>query len=1096
MPSQRTKVCMTACMVLAALCWTTAAQSQTVFKYHFPASWDGISSTVTDLSAAGNDATLSGLPALSSTIPSGAIAGTQSLSSAGGGFHTTNNGLLSNTLVEANGGYSYEVYFYWDGTATAYPTQKIIDYAGTESLHLQNINTGAGTADLLFGFDDAVEGPAQSINANTWYKVSAVFDTQSNTIDGSGNLAGLATLTVNAVSTSASVTKTTQGDNLNRPIGVGTLPSGSGLVNFSGFIYNPQVTLGLPSLVGHYRLDETAGTVAVDSSGLDNDGTYVNDPTLGVTGIRDNAAELNMADTDDRIDLPYTVLDGAMDASFAFWIKTAYTGNTGVLAGANTGQTNAFVVFFVNSTTLSLYKGTNNVNVTIPTVADNEWHHFVWTWDGDTNTTTLYRNGLLVSSQVMAGTVGVPIDIDLGGFLLGQEQDCVGGCFSSSQVVQGSLDDIWIYRSVLTAEEVAVIYSGLMGHWKLDETSGTVAADSSGIGNDASYNNGVTLNSPGPYPGVGAIAAEFDGVNDQVWVPHHDAYDVTEAVTVATWVKFDTAVSLQTDGINLLDRNDWSNKEGYTLVVNQPYTNEVLFRILGGGSYADAAWSGDNFAADTWYHVAGTFDGITVRLYVNGSLVASTPFVSNIGVPAGLGIALGWQHDGAMHDMRLYNRALTDTQIAELYGLMGHWKMDEGAGLTAADSTVFANDASIYGATWTTDCSGNNGLEFDGLGDTAATNSIFDPPEDGSIAVWLRSAGNPGARSRPFGVGGNWEMRQEPDGTLSFDLGGEGPDEGAGGDEFTTNDGLSFEDRWYHVIAQFDADDDSFEIYINGELVKSGVNGDDMTKQLANTLSFGTRTGSTEYWEGAIRDFRVYNRWLTGSEISELSGLVGYWKLDETSGTVAVDSSPGGNDGTFATGSPTWTTAGQIAGALDFESSDGADRVDVGNFVISGSQLSLSAWVRPEEGSNEQRIIIKSNSNVDTQQFWGLAVDESNEPDFRIQAGGVWDSVSYANGVTPGKWYHLAGTYDGTTMRLYVNGVEIASKAHSAGGPINDGGSAPVVLGNSPVGGRPYDGRLDDVRVFSRVMCPEEVFGQYRGGRPAGVRILQWVEVR
>jgi hypothetical protein len=81
-------------------------------------------------------------------------------------------------------------------------------------------------------------------------------------------------------------------------------------------------------------------------------------------------------------------------------------------------------------------------------------------------------------------------------------------------------------------------------------------------------------------------------------------------------------------------------------------------------------------------------------------------------------------------------------------------------------------------------------------------------------------------------------------------------------------------------------------------------------------------------------------------------------------------------------------------------------------------------------------------------------------------------------------------------MRLYVNGIEVNSVAHSVGGALDEDSSATVTLGDSPIGSRAYDGRIDDVRVYSRVLCPEEIRGGYRKGRPAGIRIINWGEVR
>ena len=127
-----------------------------VLSYPLPAAWDGVSPTVTDQGAAGNDAAVAGSPALSASLPPGAPAETMSLDSTGGGFQTDATGLLDNAIVAAGGGYQFSVSFLWDGADAG--VMKIIDYAGTESLQLENIDGTNGTADLRFLFNDSAGG--------------------------------------------------------------------------------------------------------------------------------------------------------------------------------------------------------------------------------------------------------------------------------------------------------------------------------------------------------------------------------------------------------------------------------------------------------------------------------------------------------------------------------------------------------------------------------------------------------------------------------------------------------------------------------------------------------------------------------------------------------------------------------------------------------------------------------------------------------------------------------------------------------------------------------------------------------------------------
>lgn len=224
----------------------SVAQAQTpVLQYDFPASWNGTGTTVTDQSIAGNNGVTVGTLALSAAVPPAASG--QSINTSAGAITTSANLLLDNATVFANGGFTYNVSFMWDGTdSTSFAhTQKLIDYAGTESLQLV---TSSGSAALQMQFQGDTSGTAAPVISttvlpNTWYNVTLSFDATS--MVGS-DVAGLAFMQVNGgTPIQALATKGTYGDSLSRPIGIGQLGANFGyLVGFKGDIYNPSVSLG------------------------------------------------------------------------------------------------------------------------------------------------------------------------------------------------------------------------------------------------------------------------------------------------------------------------------------------------------------------------------------------------------------------------------------------------------------------------------------------------------------------------------------------------------------------------------------------------------------------------------------------------------------------------------------------------------------------------------------------------------------------------------------------------------------------------------------------------------------------------------------
>jgi hypothetical protein len=216
---------------------STHAQLISVFDATFPASWNGT----------GNTGFQNGTATYSTTaVPTGAAAGTGSMVLAGaGGIKITGNGttfptdaILNNTTVAADGGFTYNIDFMWSGSAAS-ATQKLIDYAGSESLQLTSLtgNTGGTDADVV----------STTIAPNTWYDVTMTFDTQGNSLVN-GDISGLASLYVNGnLIASAETTKGTYGDSYDRPIAIGELGYGhtSAYTTFYGDIYDASVDLGV-----------------------------------------------------------------------------------------------------------------------------------------------------------------------------------------------------------------------------------------------------------------------------------------------------------------------------------------------------------------------------------------------------------------------------------------------------------------------------------------------------------------------------------------------------------------------------------------------------------------------------------------------------------------------------------------------------------------------------------------------------------------------------------------------------------------------------------------------------------------------------------
>ena len=214
-------------------------------------------------------------------------------------------------------------------------------------------------------------------------------------------------------------------------------------------------------------------------------------------------------------------------------------------------------------------------------------------------------------------------------------------------------------------------------------------------------------------------------------------------------------------------------------------------------------------------------------------------------------------------------------------------------------------------------------------------------------------------------------------------------------------------------------------------------------------------------------------------------GLLGYWKLDEGTGTTAADVSSYGYDGTL-NGGPAWIT--DTASAVDFYDPyalhldrSPADYVDIpGTTDIDNLQeLTLSVWVRLDTtpGDVNMRFITLRNEKAVLRY---KDTGGTGKLQFYMDIGGGLQNFEVNHTWATGTWYHLAGTYDGGTMRLYVNGVEQPG-AVSAAGLVGTGDG--VYLGWSGSDGA-LDGALDDVRVYNRALSGTEIQSLADGGHP------------
>jgi hypothetical protein len=207
---------------------------------------------------------------------------------------------------------------------------------------------------------------------------------------------------------------------------------------------------------------------------------------------------------------------------------------------------------------------------------------------------------------------------------------------------------------------------------------------------------------------------------------------------------------------------------------------------------------------------------------------------------------------------------------------------------------------------------------------------------------------------------------------------------------------------------------------------------------------------------------------------AELLGLVGWWKLDESDGAQATDGSGNGHNA-LVRGNPTWQpTGGKVGGAVALDGDgDYLEVTDESAFDFR-SGVTVSAWIKAESLDKPYQAIV-------TKGEWAWRIQRNEETNtLELACSGVhvpsqnqYGPLYGTRAITLGRWHHVAGTYDGKRMALYIDGT--LDTAQQASGPISVDDD-PVLIGeNAEQRERFWSGLIDDVRVYNYGLSAEEV---------------------
>lgn len=436
---------------------------------------------------------------------------------------------------------------------------------------------------------------------------------------------------------------------------------------------------------------------------------------------------------------------------------------------------------------------------------------------------------------------------------------------------------------VATVVFYATAASAAVGDWKLDEGGdGTVAVDSSPNARNATLSGTATW-SDGRY----GEALHLDGTSGYA-ATTASVVDTLKSFSVSAWVRT-TDVSHNTVAVTQVG----SHASAFALYYSSGANRWIFNRTTVDSDTTTfvRAISTTVPAVGLWTHLLGVYDAPAqqIRLYVNGSLEATTAFTTPWSATGGFQIGrskvksvLGEYWTGDLDAVQVYDRPLLPGEIQQVSRPEGQWMLDETSGTVAADALgLHPATWSATGVTRTTGIVGN-AVQFSG-GTLSTSGQVLHTDGSYTVLAWLRpgtvaknevALSQDGIQVSGFNLGYSlddqtggyrWSVRV-PDSDLPT-----APVRSAVDPFDTPMSGV-----WTHVVAAYDAQERKLRLYVNGQVVAETHQASALNATGALRLGSGRlpNTSAVDAWSGAIDDVRVYSGVLTDQEIYGLYGAV------------------------------------------------------------------------------------------------------------------------------------------------------------------------------------------------------------------------------
>ena len=438
--------------------------------------------------------------------------------------------------------------------------------------------------------------------------------------------------------------------------------------------------------------------------------------------------------------------------------------------------------------------------------------------------------------------------------------------------------------------------------------------------------------------------------------------------------------------------------------------------------------------------------------------------------------------------------------------IVGLWHFDKDAN----DETSSINNGSIVGAKFDFDAIKGNSIRFDGINDVVnLSEALFEASgnTNHTLSIWVKTNTSSDFFYQQAGDGGNDRL------LLDINSGHARWWRPTGNIEGSINiaDG-----NWHNIIFTRNGVNNSVAIYIDGILDISAVDSESTFDNNAPELGH-----AFTYYNGKIDEVNFWNRVLLSTEITELQStpvklddfreglsadfwagriptnkLVSYYKMEDDTGIApsncligyypfsgnSDDSSGNENNGTIVNATLTTDKNGISDKAYDFNGSSAYIETPITQSEISGT-VTYSCWIKPDALDSGQRFLSLTTGNETAGEFFVRINDASGFLRFYRWSGSgttleFWTTTILK--VSTSAWHNVVITFDGSNATFYVDGVSESPAKSSASSGIGAQPITTMIIGAyQPSAFIYYDGKIDEVRVYDRVLNTKEIDNLY-----------------